>query len=112
VAQRGRRSRYPIKGTRRAAFGAMLASMLFHIEQSHSPADCPYGQGGSRSLHDASAAGVEVKGIYGAFTEHVIFLLVEADDIDALHLFLAPGMKTCATRIRPVSEHAMPHPSS
>ena len=75
-------------------------------------ADCPYGQGGSRSLHDASVAGVEVKGIYGAFTEHVIFLIVEADDIDALHPFLAPGMRTCTTRIRPVSEHAMPHPSS
>ena len=46
--------------------------MLFHVEQTHSPENCPYGQGGSRSLHDASAAGVEVKGVYGAFTEHVV----------------------------------------
>jgi len=82
--------------------------MLFHIEQSHSPEHCPYGSGGSRSLHDASAEGVDVKGVYGAFTEHVVFLLVEATDIDALHRFLAPGMKTCTTRIRPVSDHAMP----
>ncbi len=65
--------------------------MLFHVEQTHSPENCPYGQGGSRSLHDGSVDGVEVKGVYGAFTEHVVFLLVEADDIDALHLFLAPG---------------------
>ncbi|MBV9831567.1 MAG: hypothetical protein JOZ82_08200 [Marmoricola sp.] len=27
--------------------------MLFHIKQSHAPADCPYGKGGSRSLFDA-----------------------------------------------------------
>ena len=103
---------YLIKGTRRFRVRRMLSSMLFHIEQSHTPADCPYGRGGSRSLHDASVAGVEVKGVWGAFTEHVVFLLVEAADIDALHLFLAPGMRTCTTRIRPVSEHAMPHPGS
>ena len=82
--------------------------MLFHIEQVHSPDDCPYGQGGSRSLHDATVSGVDVKGVYGAFSEHVVFMLVEADDIDALHLFLAPGMKTCTAEITPVSDHAMP----
>ena len=82
--------------------------MLFHIEQTHTPENCPYGKGGSRSLHDASVDGVEVKGVYGAFTEHVIFLVVETDDIDLLHRFLLPGMKVCTTRIRPVSEHALP----
>jgi hypothetical protein len=82
--------------------------MLFHIEQAHDPDNCPYGRGGSRSLHDASVEGVEVKGVYGAFPEHVVFLLVEADDIDALHLFLAPGMKTCTAQITPVSDHSMP----
>ena len=82
--------------------------MLFHIEQTHAPEDCPYGKGGSRSLHDASVDGVEVKGVYGAFTEHVIFLVVETDDIDLLHRFLLPGMKVCTTRIRPVSDHALP----
>ena len=82
--------------------------MLFHIEQTHAPENCPYGKGGSRSLHDASVDGVEVKGVYGAFTEHVIFLVVETDDIDLLHRFLLPGMKVCTTRIRPVSDHALP----
>ena len=82
--------------------------MLFHIEQTHAPENCPYGNGGSRSLHDASVDGVEVKGVYGAFTEHVIFLVVETDDIDLLHRFLLPGMKVCTTRIRPVSDHALP----
>ena len=82
--------------------------MLFHIEQEHAPQDCPYGSGGSRSLHDASVEGVEVKAIYGAFMEHVIYLVVDADEIDALHRFLLPGMKVCTTSIRPVSEHPMP----
>jgi hypothetical protein len=82
--------------------------MFFHIEQSHAPADCPYGSGGSRSLHDSSVEGVRVVGVYGAFTEHVVFLVVEADDLDAVQLFLAPGMKTCTASITPVSDHSMP----
>lgn len=82
--------------------------MLFHIEQAHAPQDCPYGNGGSRSLHDASVEGVDVKAVYGAFTEHVIYLIVETDDIDALNTFLRPGMKTCTATITPVSPHAMP----
>jgi hypothetical protein len=86
--------------------------MLFHIEQSHDPTDCPYGSGGSRSLHDATVEGVTVKGVYGAFSEHVVFMLVEAADIDALHLFLAPGMKTCTAQITPVSDHSMPAPGA
>ena len=82
--------------------------MLFHIEQTHTPENCPYGRGGSRSLHDASVDGVEVKAVYGAFSEHVVFLVVETDDIDLLHRFLLPGMKVCTTRVRPVSDHALP----
>lgn len=82
--------------------------MLFHIEQVHSPEDCPYGRGGSRSLHDASVDGVEVKGVYGAFMEHTIFLVVEASDLEKLNLFLLPGMKTCTTTITPVSIDPLP----
>ena len=82
--------------------------MLFHVTQVHSPEDCPYGKGGSRSLHDASVPGAEVKAVYGAFMEHVIYLIVEADDIDALNQVLLPGMKVCTAEITPVSPHAMP----
>ncbi len=82
--------------------------MLFHIEQVHSPEDCPYGRGGSRSLHDATVDGVEVKGVYGAFMEHTIFLVVEASDLEKLNLFLLPGMKTCTTTITPVSIDPLP----
>jgi hypothetical protein len=83
--------------------------MLFHIEQVHPPEHCPYGKGGSRSLHDASAPDVEVRAIYGSFMEHTIYLIVEADAIDALNRFLLPGMKVCRARITPVSSQAMPH---
>jgi hypothetical protein len=83
--------------------------MLFHITQTHTPENCPYGQGGSRSLHDASVPGVKLIAMYGAFMEHVIYLIVEANDIDALNKFLLPGMKTCTTRITPVSDHPIPN---
>ena len=82
--------------------------MLFHIEQVHSPQDCPYGKGGSRSLHDASVPGVKVLSIYGSFMEHVIYIIVEASEIDALNKFLLPGMKTCRAKITPVSDHQLP----
>ena len=83
--------------------------MLFHIEQTHEPEDCPYGHGGSRSFLDASVEGVEVKAIYGAFMEHTVYIVVEADDIDQLNQFLLPGMKVCVTTsITPVSDHAAP----
>lgn len=85
--------------------------MLFHIEQSHAPADCPYGKGGSRSLHDAGVEGVTVHGVWGAFSEHVVFLLVEADDLEAVHQFLLPGMRTCTASITPVSARPIPHPA-
>lgn len=82
--------------------------MLFHITQTHTPENCPYGQGGSRSLHDATVPGVKLIAMYGSFMEHVIYLIVEANDIDALNKFLLPGMKTCTAKITPVSDHPIP----
>jgi hypothetical protein len=82
--------------------------MLFHITQVHTPESCPYGRGGSRSLHDASVSDVKVVGVYGAFTEHVIYMVVEATSLEMLDKFLLPGMKTCTAKITPVSEHPLP----
>lgn len=82
--------------------------MLFHITQTHTPENCPYGHGGSKALHDTTVPGVKLIAMYGAFTEHVIYLIVEANDIDALHKFLLPGMKTCTAKITPVSDHPIP----
>ena len=81
--------------------------MLFHIEQVHTPQNCPYGAGGSRSLHDSTVAGVNVLAVYGSFMEHVIYLIVEADDIDMINMFLLPGMKVCTAKITPVSDHPL-----
>jgi hypothetical protein len=77
--------------------------MLFHITQVHDPADCPYGEGGSRKFHDSTTEGVTVHGVYGAFMEHTIYMVVEADDFNQLNKFLLPGMKSCSTEITPVS---------
>jgi len=82
--------------------------MLFHIEQAHAPEDCPYGHGGSRSLHDATVPDVKLVAMYGSFMEHVVYLIVEATDIDMLNKFLLPGMKVCTTKITPVSDHPLP----
>ena len=84
--------------------------MLFHIEQVHRPENCPYGHGGSRSLHDATVRGVQLVAMYGSFMEHVIYLIVEASDVEALNLFLLPGMKVCTAKITPVSEQPLPLP--
>jgi len=84
--------------------------VLFHVEQVHRPENCPYGHGGSRSLHDASVPGVQLVAMYGSFTEHVIYLIVEASDVESLNLFLLPGMKVCTAKITPVSEQPLPLP--
>ena len=78
--------------------------MLFHITQTHAPADCPYGKGGSRSLFDEAAPGVTLRGYYLAFPQHTTFLVVEADDTKALQAFLRPGADRCTATIVPVSD--------
>jgi hypothetical protein len=85
--------------------------MLFHIEQVHTPENCPYGKGGSGSFQDHSVTDVKVLAIYGAFMRHVTYIIVEANDIDMINKFLLPGMKFCTTTITPVSDHPIPHPA-
>jgi len=82
--------------------------MLFHITQVHRPENCPFGHGGSTSLHDATIPGVQLVAMYGAFMEHVIYLIVEASDVESLNRFLLPGMKVCTATITPVSDHPLP----
>jgi len=78
--------------------------MLFHIKQTHAPADCPYGKGGSKSLFDESAPGIKVVGYWLAFPQHTTFLVVETDEVANLQRFLAPGSRTCVAEITPVSD--------
>jgi hypothetical protein len=78
--------------------------MLFHITQTHTPEACPKDEGGSKILYNPKVEGIKLKAIYGAFSEHVIYYIVEADSLAAVHQFLLPGFKRCTCRVTPVSE--------
>lgn len=77
--------------------------MLFHITQTHAPELCPKDEGGSKTLFDSKAKGVKCLAMYGAFPEHIIYYIVEADKIEAVEAFLLPGFKRCTSKITPVS---------
>lgn len=81
--------------------------MLFHITQTHTPETCPKDEGGSSILFNADAEGITVRAMYGAFTEHVIYYVVEADSLKSVHQFLMPGLKRCTCSITPVAEEAI-----
>ena len=85
--------------------------MLFHIKQSHAPADCPYGKGGSTSLFDGNSKDVKIHGYWLGFPQHTTYLVVETDDIVALHEFLKPGASVTKCEITPVSDQPVPPPS-
>jgi hypothetical protein len=78
--------------------------MLFHITQTHTPELCPKDEGGSTTLYDPQADGATLRAMYGAFAEHTIYYIVEADSIQAVNRFLMPGFKRCECEITPVSE--------
>ncbi len=78
--------------------------MLFHITQTHTPENCPKNKGGSKALYNPNAEGVKLRTILGAFSEHVIYYIIEADSLEAIHKFLDPGWMLCTCTITPVSE--------
>ena len=78
--------------------------MLFHVTQTHSPDLCPRDEGGSKTLYNPDAEGVQLRAIYGAFAEHTIFYVLEAESIQAVNQFLLPGFKRCECEIHAVSE--------
>ncbi len=82
--------------------------MLFHVKQSHAPADCPYGKGGSRSLFDRESTEVAIRGYWLDFPGHTIYLVVETDDIAKLQKFLAPGASSTTAVVTPVSDAPAP----
>ena len=85
--------------------------MLFHIKQTHTPENCPYGKGGSRSLFDRESTTVKIVGYWLAFPQHTIYLVVETDDIVKLQKFLQPGAGVTVAEITPVSDQPVPLPS-
>jgi len=47
---------------------------------------------------------VKFLAMYGAFPEHVIYYIVEAENLEAVDAFLFPGFKRCTSKITPVSQ--------
>ncbi len=80
--------------------------MLFLITQTHSPENCPIDAGGREALHakPGESKGLKIVTGFAAYTDHVLYYLVEADDYDAVEKFLTPGFKRCAATITPVSK--------
>ncbi len=78
--------------------------MLFHVTQTHTPENCPKNVGGSKTLYNHNVEGVKLRAIYGAFPQHVIYYIVEADSLEAIHKFLDPGWMRCTATVTPVSE--------
>ncbi len=78
--------------------------MLFMITQTHVPETCPIDSGGAETLIEKGAQGVKVKGRWGAWSQHKIWYLVEADDVQAIQRFLDPGMKLATSTVEPVGE--------
>jgi hypothetical protein len=80
--------------------------MLFIITQTHTPETCPIDAGELEVLHEKpeNVPGLKIVSAYGAYTEHTLYYIVEADDYDAIENFLTPGFKRCKATITPVSQ--------
>jgi hypothetical protein len=78
--------------------------MLFMITQTHTPETCPKDEGDQDALIDKNARGVTVKGRWGAWSNHTIWYLLEADSLEAITHFVGPGMKRCTCSVTPVDE--------
>ena len=77
--------------------------MLFHITQVHTPDQCPRDVGGVKALYDEKAQGCQLVALYGAYAQHVVYYIVEADAIEAVYQFLDPGFLRSTATITPVS---------
>ena len=52
--------------------------------------------------HSSNVPGLRVMAAYGAYPEHTLYFVVEADDYAAVSRFLMPGFKRCNATITPV----------
>jgi hypothetical protein len=76
--------------------------MLFHITQVHVPESCPRDDGGFKTLFNPDVKGLALVKVYGAFSEHKLHYVVEADNMEAVNKFLHPGLRRCSHVITPV----------
>lgn len=77
--------------------------MLFMITQVHTPQACPIDEGGPDVLINKNAE-VAILGRWGAWWQHTVYYLVEADSAEAVQRFLEPGEKRCTSTVTPVEE--------
>jgi len=75
--------------------------MLFLVKQVHTPDRCPKDVGGTKTLYDAAAAGVRLDRVFGDFSRHTIYYLLEADFVEDVQKFLAPGWLSCTSEVIP-----------
>jgi hypothetical protein len=81
--------------------------MLFMITQVHAPESCPIEAGGSSVLYNPKAKGIKVQAMYGAYPQHIIWYVVEADSAQAVQEFLTPGFLRCTSTVTPISSVSM-----
>ena len=72
------------------------------ITQTHRPETCPKGTGRANTHIDGQD--IALKGCWEASTHHALWYLVEADDYQAVHQLLEPGMKGGTSTVEPVEE--------
>ena len=78
--------------------------MLFMVNQAHPPETCPKVSGHANTHIDIDGQDIALKGCWEASTHHALWYLVEADDYQAVHHLLEPGMKGATTTVEPVEE--------
>jgi len=78
--------------------------MIFLVKQVHTPETCPKDRGGTKTLYNASAPGVKLDRILGDFSRHTVYYILEADWVEDVQKFLAPGWLQCTSEVIPLSE--------
>ena len=78
--------------------------MLFLVKQTHTPEKCPRNQGGTKNLYDATAPGVKLVRVFGDFSRHTVYYVLEAGLVEDVQKFLAPGWVLCTSEVIPVAE--------
>ncbi|MBI2329721.1 MAG: hypothetical protein HYU85_08865 [Chloroflexi bacterium] len=81
--------------------------MLCMITQAHAPESCPIEAGGSSDLYNPKAKGAKLQAMYGAYAQHTIWYVVEADSVEAIQEFLTPGFLRCTSTVTPISSVPM-----
>ncbi|MBI4180880.1 MAG: hypothetical protein HY528_03010 [Chloroflexi bacterium] len=81
--------------------------MLFMITQVHEAESCPIEAGGSTALYNPKAKGVKLQAVYGAYPQHTIWYVIEAESVDVIQEFLTPGFKRCTSTVTPIASVPM-----